>query len=509
MRSYYLFFGEVMKMFKELYDYIYSIRKLKRVDIYSIVNATLIANPYISKFPEAFLFDSLPRKNFSSSLILNIFLYYIYNAVRLINYLAILFFFKRYYNKKLPIVTKNCIILDLYVNVESVVNQGEFSDKYFGRLYSVLEEENRNYIFIPRLIGVSSNPFKACCQLVSFFKIMSLDRHLYIFEFEFFSGKHFFKLLQLYLLYPFRTLNLLSKNNTASDKVFNFYLKKDISKQSIVPFTRYIFGKNLNSVTGLTKIYSWSEFQVTERAFNFGLRKVGGIKVTACQFLVTYPSHFNMHVQDIDEEQGSAPSLVLVNGPQYVLERSKVNYQVGVSLRYDNVYRYRPRYDGSQVLVLGSYSLLETTNILKMVNGLDGAIFKSHPAVGNLQFSRFLNERIRAVDGNIYDLFPRCALVVGSASGSLVEAIACGVSVLLIARENELVTNPMSDVGKGKIWDLAYSSSEVTVKIAELIAFRSANKDEIVNISGWYRDNFFVEPSSEKIRQTFRLDSSI
>lgn len=495
-----------MKSFENLYDYLSLKRELNKVDIHSIVNTTLIANPYISKFPEDFLFDTQTKEYFSNSFFLNMLRYYGLNSVRILIFLRTLIYFKFFFKKPILVVSNNDVILDLYVNIDSVCRDGKLSEKYFQGLYSVLREENRNYIFIPRLIGLSNNPIKAHKQLVLFFKIVSKDHNHYIFEFELFSFKNFVELIGLYFSYPFKTLRLLSKKKTRSDLTFNFHLKKDISKQSIIPFTRYILGKNISNFNGISEIYSWSEFQVTERAFNFAIRKNSNIKITACQFLVTYPSHFNMHIQDIDEEHGSAPNKVLVNGPHFLLERAKINYQIGVSLRYRDIFRYKPQYEGSKTLVLGSYSVKETVNILKMVVKLDRVLFKGHPLVNNQKISTFLNDRIKTTQTNIYDLFPQSALIIGGASGSLAEAMACGVSVLVIAKENELVTNPLAEIGKGKMWDIAYNSEDILKKSAELVTFRNMYKDEIINITSWYRSHLFVEPTKEKIKQIFEVN---
>jgi hypothetical protein len=88
----------------------------------------------------------------------------------------------------------------------------------------------------------------------------------------------------------------------------------------------------------------------------------------------------------------------------------------------------------------------------------------------------------------------------------LVEAISCGFSVLVIGEKNKLVSNPMAEIGKGKMWDIAYNVSEVEVKARELIAYRKQNKNEILKITSWYRNNFFVEPTTKKIKEIFELN---
>ena len=64
------------------------------------------------------------------------------NAVRILIFLQILFYYKIFYEKKLNIL-RNDVLIDLYINIDEVVSEGIFSDKYFSTLYPVLEEENK------------------------------------------------------------------------------------------------------------------------------------------------------------------------------------------------------------------------------------------------------------------------------------------------------------------------------------------------------------------------------
>jgi hypothetical protein len=318
--------------------------------------------------------------------------------------------------------------------------------------------------------------------------------------------KDFFQLAWLILYYPFKTLSQLVKEKNQQDASFNSHLLRDISKQQFDAFSRYIFGKNIAKISNISKIYSWSEFQVIERSFNYAVRKNSDIKVYACQFLVNYPIYFNMHVQDVDEFNGSAPHKVLVNGSYYLLEREKVDYQLGVSLRYQEIFEYQSQNLGSNVILLGSYFINETMNMLKLVSNLDAVIFKGHPAIDVDIFRDVMGKNIKVTNENIYNLFPETALIIGSATGSLAEAVACGVSVVVVAQENELITNPLVDMGKGKMWDIAFNAIEVEQKIKKLLEFRNKNMDEIKVIATWYKDNFFIEPTEENIVRAFELN---
>jgi hypothetical protein len=489
---------------ESLYGYVARIKR-KKNDIHSIINTTLIINPYITNFPKDFLFKKISKQNKAKLFLVNTIKFYLYHFLAFSRYVQTFVYYKILYKKKYKSAQQD-LVLDVFVLVDSVIKEGEFNDDYFSALYPILKKKNIQHVFIPRLYGLSWNPFKLHQQLKGFFQVINKDTNFFLFEFELLSVKDFFQLAWLVLCYPFKTLRLLVKEVKQQDISFNNHLLRDISQQHFETFSRYIFGKNIAKIRNISKIYSWSEFQVIERSFNYAIRKNSDIKVYACQFLVNYPVYFNMHVQDIDEVCGSAPNKVLVNGSHYLLERKKVDYQLGVSLRYQNIFEYQSQNIGSNVVLLGAYFINETMSMLKLISDLDAVIFKGHPAVDIDVFRDVMGENIKVTNENIYNLFPETALIIGSATGSLAEAIACGVSIIVVARENELITNPLLDMGKGKMWDIVFNKIEVEQKLKKLLEFRNKNMGEIKDIAAWYKDNLFIEPSEENIVKTFELN---
>ncbi len=69
--------------------------------------------------------------------------------------------------------------------------------------------------------------------------------------------------------------------------------------------------------------------------------------------------------------------------------------------------------------------------MIKLLEGFESVIFKNHPAVdirslGDIKF--------KISQESIYNLFEDGKIVVTTASGTAVEAIACGVSVIIIGK---------------------------------------------------------------------------
>jgi hypothetical protein len=366
----------------------------------------------------------------------------------------------------------------------------------------VLEKYDKQYLYIPRLYGISKNPFK----LIKLLNILHADKNDYLFEFELLSFKDMWLLLVMILQYPFKTLRLRQQENKEEDILFNNELIKNLNNIGLESFTRYLFGKNIAS-TKIKKIYSWSEFQGIERSFNYGIRTLNNdIILNGCQLFLNYDTYFNTAVDDLDFEQKTSYHNVFVNGKKYLLDRQKVNYLKGVSLRYKELFHYHNGCkitQNLQTLILGSYFLKETQYILDSVNYKNNIVFKNHPAV-NIQ-SLDITQNIQIVDDSIYNLFKYSQIVISSASGTLIEAVSCGVTAIIVASQTNLTANPFSEYGKGEIWDIAFSKDDVTLVYNKLLKFRAENIKRINEIALWYKENYFIEPTEENIIKAFDI----
>ena len=158
---------------------------------------------------------------------------------------------------------------------------------------------------------------------------------------------------------------------------------------------------------------------------------------------------------------------------------------------------------------MGSFEESETKYVIDNLKELDNLIFVNHPAVNIKKFGK-LPKKIIVSNENIYNLFQNSKLVIGTTfSGTLVEAVACGISAIIVASQKNLTSNPLVKTGKGKIWDVAFNASEIIQIYKKLIDFRTSNKEKIEEIAHWYRHNLFREPTEENIVKVFDLKKDI
>jgi len=482
---------------EKFHSYINNIKKNSPWDLYTIINPTLIKNPYASDFPKRFFSESKDKINLYTLFLKRVLKYYMKNIYQYFSYIIAFIIYKIYYKKQ----RKNNLstIIDTFGLIDKTNQNGKFSEKYLTGIYEIFENYNAQFTILLRPYGIAKNPFK----LKKFFEIINNDKRDFIFEYELLTFINFIELFYYMLVYPFKTLRLIQKVTNDTDKLFNYCLIDDIKFFSFDGLTRYILGKNISKIDDIQKIYSWSEFQVIERSFNYAIRNHNtNIKLIGLQFFLNYEIYFNVYVDDLDFDMLSSPHKVLVNGQYYVQNRDKVQYDTGVSLRYKDIFLFKEIKEEKNILVLGSYIENDTKYMLKSVKELENIIFKNHPAVDIKRFESLL-EKITISNENIYKLFESAQLVIGTASGTSVEAVACGLSVIIIASQDNLTANPLVEYGKGKIWDIAFNENDVNKRYNELVEYRKNNKEEIKRIASWYKDNFFIPLDNFFIKKTF------
>ena len=484
----------------KFHNYINNIKKNTPWDIYTIINATLIKNPYASDFPLRFFKNDISISNKALLFLKSILKFYAKNMYLYFSYMVATIIYKIYYKKSKKNELK--VIIDTFGLVDQTNQNGQFSENYLTRIYEIFEKFHTQYAILLRPYQVGKNPFK----LRQFFKIINEDSKDFIFEYELLGFYDFIELFFLIVVYPFMTLRLLQREETNTDKMFNHSLIADLQQFNFDSLTRYILGKNISKMRTIEKVYSWSEFQVIERSFNYGLRKnCVHIELVGLQFFLNYEVYFNAYVDDLDYDMLSTPHKMLVNGKYYVLDREKIKYDIGVSLRYKDIFNFKGIKEEKNILLLGSYIVSDTKYMLNSVKEFDNVIFKNHPAVDIKRFGKLPNN-ITVSNENIYKLFETTKLVIGTASGTGVEAVSCGLSVIIMASQDNLTANPLVEYGQGKIWDVAYDVSEVEEIYKKLLDYRTNNQEEIKIIASWYRDNFFVEPTEDNIIKVFKIE---
>jgi hypothetical protein len=215
-----------------------------------------------------------------------------------------------------------------------------------------------------------------------------------------------------------------------------------------------------------------------------------------------------MHITDVDYELGITPHATLLSGKYNYNLSKKQEYKNGVSLRYKGIFDFSGiKKDANKIVALLTYEITESKRLLSLISDIEKVHVKIHPATKKVEFSKSMKKKWEFIDTNIYDLFSNTKIIfVASMSGTALEAVSCGVSVVIIGSDDNITANPLVNFGKGKIWDIALNKNDAKKLYNALIEYRKNNINEILKIASWYRENFFIEPTEENIVKAFELD---
>lgn len=459
--------------------------------------------------------NSVLKLNFLN-LLKNILFFYTRNIYYLCLWLIYYFFSKIISFKKINKLKNKLdeiLIIQTYLNKNSFIGDDKISDNYFSELYSCLEKNNQFYYILPnideKMIDISNR--------LKIIRVLSNTSHSYLNEYDFFSFSDFIKLIKFVLLYPFLVIEhaFRVKSNTRIDQLYKYDLIQTLSKSSFIPYTQLLLGKKLRKIfkNKIVKIISWNENQLIHRNFCRGIQD-SNIKIYGCQYFMKYPSCRWMYARENDKKFGVLPNIFLVTGKKYLPETSELKYKIGTSLRYRDVYNTEnqaKKLSKVSMIVILPYEQEQSENLLDFIKNskylkMLNINIKIHPDyLHRTQFYKSkINKNWKIID-NKTDL-TRYNIIITKASGSMIEFIAKGFSVLVVEdNNNPLALNPLSHEGKNIIWDTIDDPCNFKTSIDKLYENRNKKLDLINNISNQYKKNYFKEFSENELKKDFDI----
>jgi hypothetical protein len=490
----------------EVSKYLDRIKESAYKDIAHLSNIVLNKNPYQSNLIHNYFFESQSQKITRFFLFNKIFMFYIKNIVIFFVFLINLIIFKLFSRKSNFNSNKEIYLLDIYFLADRIIKDGFFKDSYFPGLYKTLDQKNKDYVFFPRFHGLGKNPYK----FYKLLKILNNDKkNNFLFEYEFLGLFDFVRIAFFIVSYPIKQFDLLQKENSKLDELFNYEIFDVLPNTRFETFTRYLSGKNISKMlSNSSKVISWQEFQNLEKGFCRAIRESNDkIVIFGCELLIKYDQYLSMHITDTDVKLLVTPHKTLLNGKYNYSDSELHNFTYGVSFRYKGIFEFTKNYNSEKtLLVLLGSDINGSQKLLKTVGHLSKLEIKLHPASNEKDFDNFIKENWNYVYEDLYKLFEKTNIVfISPMSGAALEAVACGISVIIIASKDFLMVNPLIEYGHGKIWDVVFDRSELNDKVNALLDFKQNNPSEIKNISNWYKNNFFIEPTEDNISEAFEL----
>ena len=158
------------------HKFINNIKKNSPWDIYTIINPTLIKNPFSSDFPINFFRNEIKSTNLFFLFLRRVSKYYLRIFYFFISYIFATILYKIFYKKKRKNELK--IIIDIFALVDKNIKENKFNENYLTGIYEIFEEYKTEYTILLRPYNIWKNPFK----LIKFFKIINQDKRDFVFE---------------------------------------------------------------------------------------------------------------------------------------------------------------------------------------------------------------------------------------------------------------------------------------------------------------------------------------
>ena len=262
------------------------------------------------------------------------------------------------------------------------------------------------------------------------------------------------------------------------------------------------------------KVISWYENRPTDKNLYKGLRDgshSAHIRIYGAQ-LFLYSKKTPCFVPHEDElDFGVLPDKILANGPYYIQNGTRLNHVVGPSLRYAGIFAMDVNQtDRTNILILLPYFIKDAEKILKTLASAAMSrrkfFIKAHPATPLSRFKGLLPASAMIVRDDIFKLFRTTKILIGAASGTMIEAASVGIPVIAIKSHDGLdINNPMPEYGRGIIWDYALDAVSLNEQIKAFEEKLATRAVIIRDVAAKYKDMFFSRPTESAIVDAFEL----
>lgn len=496
---------------KKVYDFLSIINKEAYKDIFMLSNQVLSKNPYTNNFLINFL-KNKPVKNISYYFIMSkLIRYYFFSFKNFFSY--ILEFFEYLFSGlcyQYNFNLSQMVLIDMPFFIPSIKRKDCFRDSYFPGLSEFLKKRNIKYCYLPMFDGM-----KKRCTIFNILKIFKKQNIPVITEYQLLCVRDLLYILFFILVYPLRVFKLVKSldNNIYEQRLLRNELIETLDDITFMSFSRYLQGKKIASLPyKKIRVISWYENQVINKNLYRGLRDIpANITIYGAQLFTYSKNELNIVTDENEFVHKTLPDKILVNGDWLIPKNTKLNYAVGPSFRYSKIFtnKIENMDKRKKILISLSYHKGEAISILKKINVLKSCpyrlIVKPHPVTNIDDLRNFIPENVGFIEGDLYEIFKTARMIIGGATGTLVEAASLGIPAIFILNPDMINANPLPNYGKGIIWDEASNANELQTLIDKFESRLVANSDEIEDIARIYRENLFCKPEENNILKAFDL----
>lgn len=495
---------------RRAYNFLSSVNMEAYKHTYLLSNQVLSKSPYTNNFLKEYVKGSKADNPTIFFILSRLIVYYSFSIRKFFAYL--LEFIEYFLSGMRYVYPKNkgeLIIIDSFFIVDTIKKNGSYRDTFFPGLADALKKSGKDFVYLPAIDGI-----KKRLTMWSIFKILLKQDIPILCEYQLLSAVDFARIFYFILSYPFFVLRFAyrHRNGSFENALLKSELIKTLGQVTFPSFSRYLQGKKIARLPyEKIKVISWYENQVIHKNLYKGLRSQGKkVQIYGAQLLIYSKNDIYTVADENEDSLGIIPDKILVNGPMFIPEETKLHYAVGPSMRYAKIFNGSFKKENRKnILVLLPYSggdIENTLQIIREIDSLSETVFlKAHPSTKIDAFRHLLPRSITIVNEDIYRLFERTKIMIGAASGTLLEATALGIPVISIKNTTQFDYNPLPTFGKGVIWEEVDSPEALRQQISRFESALNAGSSQIDDIAKMYKKSFFCEPTNETIIRSFDL----
>jgi len=411
------------------------------------------------------------------------------------------------FGQRTAIPRKRTILVDTFFIISNFLKGDDPLKHYFPGIKRPIADAGWELVILPRFYGARS-PFR----FYRLFQALRTYNTPVLTEFQILKYQDYLYLFVHILIYPWLVFGLFKFiPRTREGSFVRFALVDGLDRRSLLGAVRYLMALRLAPLLPKrAHCLQWYENQTFERCLNRGLREAGTtMPVYGAQLLLWPPEMINIHV-DRKEAAAHKPDIILVNGPYYKHENIDVPCKIGPALRYARLFEASvAQTNNRKTLVVLSQLEAEarfTIELAVQAEPPENLMFKPHPTLQlTLNHKRLLPVESIIIEGDLYDAFHETGLVIGSSSGSLVEAAVVGIPVIVSDEKGATSYTYMPDIGRGILWEVASNVKQFQEAKAILYGAIIHRNDERMAAIEAFRTALFERPTPDGILDALDL----
>ena len=494
---------------KEIFEYLSDINQEAYKDIHLLSNQVLSKNPISNTFFEDYIGNKGIKTFKIYQIYIKIVVYYIKSILLYFQYLNQKFVYLLSKQKfDLKNVKDEIIIIDIIFLMNASIKNNEFFYDYFNGLNKVLNNRKINYAYLPTFFSnVSLYKFYRILKTIQNNKLPVLT------EFQLLSFSQLFEMFYFIITYPIHVLRFVHRlNNNKKNLFLKYELLKCLDQVTFSSYSHYLKGKNLSSIScNRIKVFSKCENQTSDKNYYKGLRSgKTDVFIYGCQLFIYPFSLLNVNIDINEISHGIVPDKIIVNGDYYLYEDKRINSIVGPSFRYKYIFRsLYDNYPKNNLLILLPYMQSESLLILQILHDINytsgDIIIKFHPTSNKNEYEQLISNNAEVSNETVSKLLKNTKIVISNESGTLIEAVCCGKPAIVINNKGKYLHNPLPELGRGIIWDIAGCADDVNKLIIKFQHSLKNDNGKLLEYSKKYKEMFFCNPTEDKIVETFDL----